>query len=173
MRTALPSAAVLPAIRARIQALDPSAAIESVASMEELTAKELARPRAAMAVASLFALLTVLLAAVGVYGVLSYEVGQRRRELALRSALGASPARLFRAELRRGLLLAGLGAGLGLGAAALATRPLRTLLFEVAPTDPRTFAVAALTLLGIVLLAACLPARRAAHADPAVVLRSE
>jgi putative ABC transport system permease protein len=173
VRTALPAAAVLPAIRARIQAQDPSAAIESAASMEELTAKELARPRAAMAVASLFALLTVLLAAVGVYGVLSYEVGQRRLELALRSALGASPARLLRSELRRSLLLGGLGAGLGLGTAALATRSLRTLLFEVAPSDPRTFVAAALMLLGIVLLAAWLPARRAARADPAVVLRSE
>ena len=141
--------------------------------MESLTAKELERPRAAMAVASLFALLAVLLAAVGVYGVLSYEVGQRRRELALRSALGASPARIFRAELRRALMLGGLGAGLGLATAAFATRSLRALLFEIAPTDPRSFALAAVALLAIVLAAACLPALRAAHADPAAVLRSE
>jgi putative ABC transport system permease protein len=173
VRSATPAAPLLPAIRARLQALDPSAAIESIASMEALTAKELARPRAAMAVASLFALLAVLLAAVGVYGVLSYEVGQRRRELALRSALGASPARIFRAELRRGLMLGGVGAAFGLATAALATRSLRALLFEIAPTDPRTYALAAAILLGIVLAAACLPARRAAHTDPAVVLRNE
>lgn len=173
VRSATPAAVLLPAIRARLQALDPSAAIESIASMESLTAKELERPRAAMAVASLFALLAVLLAAVGVYGVLSYEVGQRRRELALRSAIGATPARIFRAELRRGLMLGGLGAGLGLAAAALVTRSLRALLFEIAPTDPRSFALAAVTLLAVVLAAACLPALRAARADPAEVLRSE
>jgi putative ABC transport system permease protein len=173
VRTATPAAALLPAVRARLQALDSSAAIASVASMESLTAKELERPRAAMAVASLFALLAVLLAAVGVYGVLSYEVGQRRRELALRSALGASPARIFRAELRRASMLAALGAGLGLAAAAIATRSLRALLFEIAPTDPRSFALAAAALLAVVLVAAGLPALRAARADPATVLRAE
>jgi putative ABC transport system permease protein len=173
VRSATPAAVLLPAIRARLQALDPSAAVGGVASMESLAGKELERPRAAMAVASLFALLAVLLAAVGVYGVASYEVAQRNRELALRSALGATPARIFRAELWRASVLGGLGAALGLAVAALATRSLGALLFGVAPTDPRSFALGAVGLLAIVLAAACVPALRAARADPAAVLRSE
>jgi ABC-type antimicrobial peptide transport system permease subunit len=117
--------------------------------------------------------MAVILAAVGVYGVVSYEVGQRRRELAVRSALGASPDRIFRTVVRRSVTIGAIGAVVGLVAATLATRSLRALLFEVSPVDPTTFLFGAGALLAIVLLASYLPARRAARTDPVVVLRTE
>ena len=124
-------------------------------------------------VASLFALMAIVLAAVGVYGVMSYDVSQRRRELAVRSAIGATPRALFRGVVLRSAAIGIVGIAIGLGAAALATRSLRALLFEISPADPGSFLAGAAALLAIVLLAAYLPARRAATADPVAILRTE
>jgi putative ABC transport system permease protein len=117
--------------------------------------------------------MAVGLAWLGVYGVISYEVLQRRRELAVRSALGASPARIFKAVVLRSLMLGLGGIALGCAAASVLTRSLRSLLFEVVPGDPASFATGGGVLLAVVLLAALIPARRAAAADPVTALRIE
>ena len=128
---------------------------------------------AALAVTAAFALLSVLLAAVGVYGVLSYDVRQRRHELAVRAAVGASPGALLRTVLTRGARIAAVGSAVGLAAGLVATRGLQSLLFEVEPADPVVLATAVAALVGVVLVATVLPARRAATADPIVALRAE
>ena len=130
-------------------------------------------PRTAVTVTGLFALMAVGLAWLGVYGVISYEVVQRRRELAVRSALGASPSRIFKAVVGRSLALGLAGIALGCVAASVLTRSLRSLLFEVVPGDPASFAAGGGLLLAAVLLAALVPARRAAAADPVIALRIE
>ena len=173
VRTTAAPDALVPAILDRVRAIEPSAAIESVASMNTLLDRELARPRAAVTVTSLFALMAMALAAIGIYGVLSYEVRQRRQELAVRAAVGASPADIARAVLQRSLLVGAVGATIGVIAATAATRALRSLLFEVQPLDPLVFATAAVGLVALVLVAAYFPARRAAGSSPLAALRSE
>jgi putative ABC transport system permease protein len=173
VRTAQHPAGLAPAIRQTIRRQDRYVALDSIDTMDALAARELARPRAALTVATLFALMAVVLAAVGVYGVVSYDVSQRRREVAVRSALGATPARIFRAVVWRSAMAGGLGIALGLTVAAVGARSLRVLLFQVAPSDPYPFVGAAVALLGVVLLASYAPAKRAARTDPAVVLRGE
>ena len=173
VRTMQAPESLIPAIRQTILNADPDLAVSSIATMDELAAKELSRPRTALTVASLFALLAIILAGVGVYGVLSYDVSQRRQELAVRSALGASPSDVFRAVVRRSAAMGAIGAAVGLAAAASVTRALGALLYEVSPGDPATFAAGAATLVVIVLAASFVPARRAAGTDPAKVLRTE
>jgi putative ABC transport system permease protein len=173
VRTTSSPDALVPAILDRIRAIEPAAAIESVASMDTLLNRELARPRAAVTITGLFALMAMALAAIGIYGVLSYEVRQRRRELAVRAAVGASPADVFRSVLQRSLLVGAVGAAIGVIAATAATRTLRSLLFEVQPLDPLVFATAAVGLVALVLGAAYFPARRAADSSPLAALRTE
>jgi predicted permease len=173
VRSTLPAHAIVPALREAIRAEEPFAAIESIASMDSLLAREISRPRATMMAAGLFALLAVLLGAVGVYAILGAEVRQRRRELAIRSAIGATPARLLRDILSRSLTVCGAGIGIGLAVAAAATPFIRGLLFNVDPGDPAAFVAGAMLLATVVTLASLVPARRAASTDPAVVLRSE
>jgi ABC-type antimicrobial peptide transport system permease subunit len=124
-------------------------------------------------VTGLFALMAIVLAAVGVYAVMSYEVRQRRRELAVRSAIGATPADILRSVLGRTLMIGGTGALVGLAIAGAVTRSLRSVLFEVQPVDPGTFLTGALVLLVVVLLSAYFPARRAAGSDLVEGLRAD
>jgi putative ABC transport system permease protein len=173
VRTSGAPEALVPAIQQTIRTQEPQIAIESVASMAELAGRELSRPRTALTVASVFALMAIVLAAIGVYGVLSYDVSQRRRELAVRSVLGASPSVVFGAVVWRSAVLGAMGALIGLGIAAVATRSLSALLYEVSPGDPAAFAAGAAALVAIVMVASYLPARRAAGTDPAEVLRAE
>jgi predicted permease len=173
VRTTQAPEPLIPAIRQTILNTDPDLALSSIATMDELAAKELSRPRTALTVASLFALLAIILAGVGVYGVLSYDVSQRCQELAVRSALGASPSDVFRNVVWRSTTMGAIGAVIGLGIAAVATRSLGALLYEVSPGDPAAFAVGAIALVAIVLAASYVPARRAAGADPAQVLRTD
>jgi predicted permease len=173
VRSPLRLEAIAPALRDAIRAQEPSAAVQSIATMDALLARELSRPRTALGVASLFAALAIGLACVGVYGVMSYDVRRRRRELAIRSAIGASPERLLRDVFSRSLALCAIGLAAGVLAASVSTRFLRTLLFDTEPSDPISFAMAAVVLFVLVLLASYGPARRAAAADPVVVLRSE
>jgi predicted permease len=173
VRSTIPSDAIAPAVREAIRAQEPYAAIESIATMDALLAQELSRPRTALMVTGLFALMAIVLAGIGVYAVMSYDVRQRRRELAVRAAIGASPGRLLREVLSRSLALCAVGVAAGLFTAGAATRLLRTLLYETDPGDPRTFAIGATLLIVLVLLAAYGPARRAATADPVTILRGE
>jgi putative ABC transport system permease protein len=141
--------------------------------MTTLLERELARPLTAMTVSGVFALIAIALAAVGVYGVTSYEVRQRRREIAVRAAIGATAAAIFHAVLRRSLLVGLAGAGIGTVFAGAATRMLASLLYGVQPIDPFVFFAGAGVLLVVVVAAASLPARRAAAVDPIDALRSE
>ena len=152
---------------------DAQVPVGQVRSMPEVLAASLATQRFIMMLLSVFAGLAVVLAAVGLYGVLSYLVGQRTHEIGVRVALGARPHQVLVLVLARGLVLAGAGIGLGLVGAAAATRLLASQLYGVRPTDPLTLAVVTL-LLGIVALLACVvPAWRGARVDPMVALRTE
>jgi putative ABC transport system permease protein len=173
VRTATDPLAMLPAIRRAVQAQEPAAAVYSEETMESAAANELSRPRTAAAIAALFALAAIFVAAIGVYGVVSYEVTQRARELAVHAAVGASPRHILSRTLQQSLAVGAIGAVFGLGAAALLTRHLATLLFEIEPLDAITFATAGVSLLTIVLAASLVPARRAAAIDPALLLKTE
>ena len=126
-----------------------------------------------MTIGALFALLAAAVAAIGVYAVHSFEIAQRRREIAVRSAIGASPRQIVAATVRRAVALGAIGTLAGLLAASWLTQFLAAILFEVAPLDALSFALAAAGVLALVTLASLVPARRAARIDPAVLLRSE
>jgi predicted permease len=161
------------AIREAIRAVDPAIPPFDVQSMEQNLGASLFQERFTNLLLSGFALISLLLAAAGIYGVMSLEVSSRLKELAIRVALGARPREVFGLILRRGtnLALAGLAAGF-LGALAL-TRLLKNLLFEVTPTDPETYATVIVLLVAVALLACALPARRATRVDPIASLRQE
>jgi putative ABC transport system permease protein len=153
--------------------IDPLVPVAEPATFEAMLSESVAEPRFRTALLGAFALVALLLTCAGVYGVMSYTVVQRRREAALRLALGATPTSVLRGVLRDGLRLGVAGVALGTAGAALATRAAESLLFEVGATDPATFAVMAALLLAVLVLACSLPAWRAARTDPLVVLRGE
>ena len=142
-------------------------------TLEAVVASSVSRPRFAVAVLGAFGLSALLLAVVGVYGVLSYAMTRRRREVAVRMALGAKPGEVRRLVVGSGLRLAAVGVVVGLAAAAVGGRVLGALLFEVSPTDPATIAGVGVVLLGAAFLASWIPARRATLVSPAEVLRGE
>jgi putative ABC transport system permease protein len=163
----------LPAARAELLALDKDVPVASVATLEQAISDSLRRPRFLLALLGAFAAMAALLATIGLFGVLSYAVGQRLPELGLRLAIGARPADLLKLVLGDGVRLAGVGLGAGLVGALLLSRFLTTLLFEVSPRDPVALALTAV-LVGLVSLAAAArPALRAARIDPARALRAE
>jgi ABC-type antimicrobial peptide transport system permease subunit len=141
--------------------------------MDELLSGSLSRSRFTMLVLGVFAALALVLASVGIYGVIAYSVTQRTQEFGIRIALGASRRDVLRLVLGQGTRLTLLGIGLGIVAALVVTRPMATLLYGISATDPVTFTAVAL-LLALVALAACyIPARRATRVDPIVALRYE
>ncbi|HTO74416.1 MAG TPA: FtsX-like permease family protein, partial [Gemmatimonadales bacterium] len=144
-----------------------------VSTMEDHLLVSIADRRFPMFVLSLFAVLAMALAAVGIYGVLSYSVGQRTREIGVRMALGARLADVLSLVLGQGALLVGIGAVVGLAGALALSRVLKGLLFGITGSDPVTYALVALGLLVVALAAMLLPARRAASVDPVVALREE
>lgn len=141
--------------------------------MEEVAEQGIAARRQSMTLLSGFAGLALVLASLGIYGVLSYAVAQQTREIGVRMSLGATPGGILVRLMRRGLLLAGLGLVIGLGGTLVAGRYISALLYEVNPQDPTTM-IAVSTILMVVALAACLvPAWRASRVDPIIALRSE
>jgi predicted permease len=172
IRTAEAPALVAPAVRALVHDAVPSAAIETV-PLSRRVAESVDQPRFAAAVLAAFALLALMLASVGLYGVLSYGVSQRRRELGVRAALGASPRDLVAIVVREGLTVAAVGLAAGLAGAALVTRFMQDALFGVQPLDAASFMAAPLLLLAVAAIACVLPASRAASTDPARALRAE
>lgn len=156
-----------------VAALDPDLPVFRQRTLDELVADSLARRRALARLLIGVAAIAVTLAALGLFGVLTQMVAERRRELALRGALGATPAELARLVLAQAGALAALGLAGGLLAATVLARFLREQLYEISPTDPPTLAAAALLLLAVSLLAGWLPARRALRVDPMTVLRDE
>ncbi|MGH9662058.1 MAG: FtsX-like permease family protein, partial [Bryobacteraceae bacterium] len=167
-----PLAASAPAAAA-IRALDSLLPVADIRAMDQLLADSLARSRFNTLLLALFAFLAITLAAIGIYGVMSYLVAQRTPEIGLRMALGAGRADVVRMILRRGVLLSVAGAASGLAAAFAATRLLEGLLYGVRPGDPLTLIAAALLLAAVSLAACLLPARRASKVDPLVALRYE
>jgi putative ABC transport system permease protein len=166
------TSAVASAVRAEVRSLDPDLPLDEVRPLKDVVSDSVAEPRFRMLLLGAFALTALLLAAVGVYGLISYSVAQRTREIGIRVALGARPAQVTGPIMREGLRLAALGIGIGLAGAFVATRLLATFLFGVEPGDPLTFAAVTALLLGVALLASYLPSRRALKVDPLTALRA-
>jgi len=141
--------------------------------MNELVSNSIARPRLYAVVLGMFAAVAVLLAAIGIYGVMTYSVTRRTREIGIRMALGAARADVIGLVVRQSLTLTVIGIGLGLIGAAAVTRYLSGLLFGVTPLDPTTFIGVAVAFTSVATLAASVPARRATKVDPLVALRCE
>jgi putative ABC transport system permease protein len=161
------------ALREQIRAIDSALPVADVQPMAEVIGASVAQPRFRTTLLGLFGAAALLLAAIGIYGVLAYTVAQQTREIGIRMALGADPARVLRLVLARGLRLAGVGTLIGVLAALMLTQFLKSLLFGVSATDPITFAAVAGLLFAVALLACYVPARRAMRVDPIVALRYE
>ncbi|HEU4836105.1 MAG TPA: ABC transporter permease [Pyrinomonadaceae bacterium] len=174
-RTSSDPNALAGAIRSEVRNLEPDAAILNVRTMDEMIAQTPASfmRRFPALVISIFAGVALLLASIGIYGVVSYSVSQQTHYIGVRMALGASPSDILKMVLKQGLLLALLGVGIGVGAALGLMRLLRTLLYQVSATDVSTFTIVTGTLFVVALLACFLPARRATKVDPLVALRYE
>jgi len=156
-----------------LKAVDPLQAVQSLGTMNSLVMLSIAEPVFQMRLLALFSILAMILAAVGIYGVLASAVNERSREFGIRMALGASPAGVVHLVLRRTAALSFAGVVIGLAAAVGVTRVLTKFLFGVAPTDPLTFAVVTATLVGTAFAAAFVPARRASRVDPLTAIRHE
>jgi len=166
-------AGLISAVRAVVAEVEPNQALHNVMTMEQRLANTTTSRRLNTALLGSFAAVALLLAVVGIYGVMSYAVTQRTREIGMRMALGARPGNVMRFVMGQGMCVVLIGAGIGLVGALALARVLRNLLFEVAPTDPATFACVTLLLATVALLACYIPARRAARIDPMVALRQE
>jgi putative ABC transport system permease protein len=162
---------LLPQLRAALAASDPGVAMSRPRPLEDLVAATVAEPRFRTLLLGLFAVVSLALAALGLYGVVAFSVNQRRSELGLRIALGADPQDVLRLVLREGMLPVFAGILCGLGGAAVLAQVMRTLLFGVDALDPLTFTGVAVTLAGVALAACYVPARRAMRVDPAGSLR--
>ena len=173
VRTATPSQTLLAAVRREVQALDATLPVYNLGTLVEQKDGSLYTERMAAALLTLFGLLALLLAAVGIYGVLSYTVTERAREMGIRLALGAQQRDLLKLVVGQGMILTLLGLVIGVAAAFSLTRLIAKLLFGVSPTDSLTFIVIPLLLAGVALLACLIPARRATRVDPLVALRYE
>ena len=173
IRTRGDSTAIAAAARNVIRQLDPDQPIGQVTTMDALMAKSVARARFNSTLLTIFSIVALIMAAVGIYGVMSYSVLQRTHEIGVRMALGAQRADVLRLMLKQGVLLAIVGVAVGVAAAFVLTRIISTLLFEVAATDKLTFAAVSLGLFAVTLFASYIPAWRATRVDPLVALRYE
>ena len=172
-RTTGSPAALSGPIRRAVTALDPDLPVSDIRTLDERLDQSIAQPRVSMMLLGIFALMALVLAAVGIYGVLSYTVTQRTRELGIRMALGAESNSVMRLVVGQAMVPALIGVVLGLAGAWGATRLMSSLLFGVSATDPVTFIAVALFLLAVAALASWIPARRATRVDPLIALRAE
>jgi hypothetical protein len=173
VRTSVDPMSLLPAVRREVRAIDPTIPVAEAHSMKQVQSLVLSDRRLPMQLMSVFAFAALVLAAVGVYGVMAYSVAARTREIGVRVALGARPSDVFGMVVRQGMRSAAIGLTAGLLGAAALGRVLTTLLYGVRPTDGVTFAAVAVVLLLVVLAACVVPARRAVRVDPLEALRSE
>jgi putative ABC transport system permease protein len=161
------------AVRHEVEKVDPNVPVHSVSSMTQIIARSMADRRFALELLGLFAAVALLLAAIGIYGVMSYSFNQRIHEVGIRMALGAQRLDILIMALGEGTWIVGIGMASGLIAAAVMTRLFRSMLFDVAPTDPVTFCSASAILAGVALFACYVPARRATRVNPLAALRQE
>ena len=173
VRTAGPARRWLAAVRAEIRAIDPNVPVASAGSMEEALRESVALPQFRTTLMAIFAFSALALAAVGIYGVLSYSVERRTQEIGVRMAIGATPPDVLRLVIRQGARLASIGMVLGLAGAFALTRVLQKMLFGVSASDTLTFAGAAAVLGAVAIVASLIPAWRAARIDPVTALRRE
>ncbi|MCM3903270.1 MAG: FtsX-like permease family protein [Pyrinomonadaceae bacterium] len=173
MRLKTDSQAVEGAFRRELQAVDRDVATANVRTLEDYISDSVAPRRFNLRVLTIFSLAALLLAATGIYGMVSYTVTQRTPEIGIRLALGAGRTSVFRLILGQGLKLVLLGLALGLVGALALTRVIRSLLFGVTPSDAFTFVVVSVLLILVALIACILPARRATKVDPLIAMRNE
>jgi putative ABC transport system permease protein len=173
VRTSADPMSVIAAARREIHAVDPDQPVSNIRTMEEVLGKEIGQRRLGMTLVAIFAGLALLLASLGIYGVLSYFVVQHTREIGVRMALGAARRDVLGLVMKKGMSLTLAGVGIGLSAAFALTRLMSSLLYEVSAVDPATFAGVAALLTLIALLACYIPARRAMKVDPMIALRYE
>jgi len=173
VRTSADPESLTPSIRAAVWSVDKDISVNDLKTMERLIAETTTEPRFYLILLSVFSAVALILSAVGVHGVMSYAVAQRRHEIGVRMALGARTADVLKLVVRQGMALALAGVSFGLAGAFALTRTLTTLLFRVEPTDPAVFAGIALTIIVAALLASLVPARRAVKVNPIVALRQE
>jgi putative ABC transport system permease protein len=173
VKSSLDPAAVTKAMRGVVQTLDPDQPVPDVKSMSDLRAQSMSTRRSTLALLGVFSALAIVLAAIGIYGVMSYTVTLRTHELGVRLALGALPAHVLGTILGQGMALAGGGIVLGLAAAFGVTRLMATLLFDVSALDPAIFAGVTAGLVLVAVVACYIPARRTLGVDPLIALRHE
>jgi ABC-type antimicrobial peptide transport system permease subunit len=160
-------------LRAEVRTLDPSLPVASIRTMEEVVAASVAQPRLLASLVAAFAAIALVLATVGIYGVIAYLVGRRKQEFGIRMALGAGSARVVRMVLREGAWMVATGLLVGAGASLLLSRAASGALYGVVAADVATLVSVSALLAGVALLAIIVPARRATRVDPALPLRGE
>jgi ABC-type antimicrobial peptide transport system permease subunit len=173
LRTQADPLSVLPAVRQVIRALDPSLPFSSVATMEDLVARSLQRPRSLSMLVGGLAIVALILSAIGIYGVMAYYVQQHAKDIGIRLALGGRPADVLRLIVGQGMKVVASGVFVGLLTALVLTRLMSSLLFGVGAADAPTFVAVTVLLLAVALIACGVPARGAIGVQPAAVLRNE
>jgi ABC-type antimicrobial peptide transport system permease subunit len=173
VRSTLPAAALIPQVRREIQQLEPHLPVPSIQAMETTVAARLYPQRMGANLLAVFGALAVLLASLGVYGVLAFSISRRRQELGVRIAVGADRRQIFALVIREGLVLVGIGLAVGLVASANLAGLIASFLFGINPRDAVTFAMVPAVLTTVALAACYLPARRATLVNPVTALRSE
>jgi putative ABC transport system permease protein len=173
VRTSVDAGAAAGELRAAVSAVDPAIAVDRIETMQQLVSGSVAQPRFRTMILAAFSLLALVMASIGIYGVMNNLVIQRTREFGIRLSLGATPTDLLRLVLGRALALIGAGTCLGLLGSVLLVRLITKLLFGTAPLDPFTFVAVPILLAAVALVACYIPARRATRVDPLIALRYE
>jgi putative ABC transport system permease protein len=173
VRTSVEPMSVATSVRNAIWAVDKDQPVANIDTMDHIVSEAVARQRFSMLLLAIFAALALVLAAVGIYGVMSYSVAQRTREIGIRIALGAKRTDVLKMTVKQGLKLVGLGLLIGLVVAFMLTRVMASLLFGISATDPLTFMGISLVLLAVAILASYIPALRATKVDPMIALRAQ
>jgi putative ABC transport system permease protein len=171
VRTKVDPLSIATSVRNQVWAIDKDQPVSDIRSMDDIVSEAVARQRFSMLLLGVFAALALVLAAVGIYGVMSYSVAQRTHEIGIRMALGAQRSDVLKMTVKQGLKLVVAGLVIGLAAAFVLTRVMASLLFGVSATDPVTFVSISLVLIGVAALASYIPALRATKVDPLVALR--